>query len=119
MANFEALNSTNYFIPIEALNVAGASVPFPSNDTFTATNDNTSLDSGLFSIGTMPGSNPPVPALVINSAGHPLTSNAETVTVSDSAGLTGVTLAVDVVADTTPVELDLNVSAAVAQVPPA
>jgi hypothetical protein len=115
MPNFEAVNTKNYYVPIEALNVAGQPVALPSGDTFTVTNSIGATDSSLFSVGMMPDGS--APAVVINSAGHAVTSATETLTLTDSAGLIGVTLAVDVVADLVATELDLNVAAAVAVVP--
>jgi hypothetical protein len=116
MSNFEARNDTNYAIPIVATNAAGGIVPLPSPDTFSVS-DSTGSDQGLLTIGTMPDG--VTPALLINAAGHGLVSGV-VATVSDSSGLAPCMLTIDVVADTTAVDLSLNLPAAVATfVPPA
>ena len=114
MNNFEALNDTNYAIPIVAANVVGQTVPLPSADTFTVTGDTT----GLFAIGTL--SDGKSPALLIQAAGHALVQ-AVTATVADADGLMVATLTVDVVEDLNPSALMLDVADAEATVvtPPA
>ncbi len=100
MANFELANDEVATIPILVDDAAGTAVPAPSGDTFTAVSSSPSLGVSIVAS----------PAAVVLT---PLVqaSPGITVTVSDSAGLTSATLVVDIVPDTTPKAITLNVAA--------
>ncbi len=103
MANFELLNDEVVTIPILTDDAAGAAVPPPSGDVFTATSSNpTSL--GVAIGATASGA----PAVVLT----PLVqvSPGLVVTVSDSKGLSSFALTVDIVADTTPKAIILDIA---------
>lgn len=105
MTTVPLLNDQVLTIPIHATGAGGEFEPVPSGDTFTATSsDPTALQAV---IGQDAGGNA---ALVVNAlkAGN----QTVTVTVSDSAGLAPITQDFDIVADTAPTALALDVTGA-------
>lgn len=106
MANFELANDEVATIPILVDDAAGAAVPAPTGDTFTVVSSNpASLGA---TIGVVAGGT--APALVLT----PLVqaSPGLSVTVSDSSGLASFTQLVDILEDTTPKAITLDVAAA-------
>ena len=107
--NYELANDTVAYIPITTLDAAGAVVPAPSGDAFSAASSNPA--SLTAAIGVMPaGSAIQGPALVLT----PLVqaSPGLTVTITDTAGLTSDTQDVDIVQDLTPKSIGLNLTGA-------
>jgi hypothetical protein len=103
MANFELKNDAVTTFTIKATDSGGGSEPLPAGDVFTIANsDPTNLNAVM---GTDAAGNP---ALVVNAL-HPLATGI-TVTITDSAGLQGVSQIFDIVADTAPTNLVLDVA---------
>jgi hypothetical protein len=103
MPNYELMDDTIATVPIQTTNDVGVVEPPPTGDTFTAVS---SLPASLgVSVVTSP-----VLALVLT----PLVqaSPGITVTVSDSAGLKVATQLVDIVTDTTPTNVILDLAGA-------
>jgi hypothetical protein len=107
MANFELNNDAVVTIPILTENAAGAVEPAPSGDTFTVSQNSNPTALQAVIGQTKTGG----PALVLNALVP--TATDITVEVMDSAGLTPVSLVIDIVADVTAVELALDTSKAV------
>lgn len=105
MTSVPLLNDQVLTIGIHATGAGGEFEPAPSGDTFTATSSDPSALQAV--IGKDAGGNA---ALVVNAlkAGN----QTVTVTISDSAGLAPVTQDFDIVADTAPVALALDVTGA-------
>ena len=101
MADFPLLNDGVYTVPIQATDSAGAVVPLESGDTYTV------VSSAPTSLGAAMGSTAAGNAAVVLT---PLVQTATgiTITVSDANGLTAATAIFDIVADTTPVALVLD-----------
>jgi len=103
MANFELLNDEVVTIPILTDDASGDPVPAPAGDTFTVVSSNpASLGAA---IGATAAGNP---AVVLT----PLVrvSPGLSITVNDSAKLSSYTQAVDIVADTTPQAITLDIA---------
>ena len=113
MANLQLSNDVVETITILTLDAAGVVVPAPIGDTFTVVSSNPASLNAV--MGTNAAGNP---AVVINAL--VAASPGLTFTVSDSAGLTSFTETVDIVADTKPaaIGLDLTDIASVAQPAP-
>lgn len=111
VANLQLPNDEVLTIGILVLDAAGDTVPAPSGDTFTVVSSNpASLDAV---IGATPSGQP---AVVMNALVQ--ASLGLTVTVSDSAGLKAFTETVDIVADTKPAAVGLDLAHATSVVQP-
>ena len=99
MANFELANDEVATIPILTDDASGAAVPPPAGDVFSVVSSNPASLGAAVS-----GSSVVLTPLVQVSPGL-------SITVSDSAGLSSFTLGVDIVADTTPKAIVLNLAA--------
>ncbi len=103
MANFELLNDEVVTIPILTDDAGGDPVPAPAGDTFSVVSSNPASLNAV--IGTTSAGNP---AVVINALVQQ--SPGLTIVVSDSAGLSAFTQIVDIVADTTPKAITLDIA---------
>lgn len=102
MPNFELPNDEVVTIPILVDDSSGDPVPAPAGDTFSVTSSSPSLNA---IIGATAAGNP---AVVINATVK--ASPGLSFTVSDSAGLTSFTQMVDIVPDTTPSAITLDLA---------
>jgi hypothetical protein len=100
LPNFELKNDTVASIPVEVEDAAGAVVPTPAGDTFTAVSSNPASLTAIITPGT---STLVLTPLVQASPGL-------SVAVNDANGLTAVTLVVDIVADLSPTQVALDVA---------
>jgi hypothetical protein len=100
--NFELPNDEVLVIPILTTDAAGATVPMPPGDTFTAVSSSASLNAVM---GTNTAGNP---TLTVNALVQ--VSPNITVTVSDSAGLTQAIQIFDIVADVAPANVVLDLA---------
>ena len=103
MPNLELANDEVLTITIKTTDSAGATVPVPAGDTFTAVSSNPASLNAV--IGKDAAGNP---ALVLNALVQ--ASPNITVTVSDSAGLPQAVQIVDIVPDVTPTNIVLDVA---------
>lgn len=110
VANFEILDDTVVTIPILTDDAEGNPVPPPTGDTFSVTSSSASLTAA---IGATAAGNPAVVLTPTVQASPNIT-----VTVSDSAGLTTFAQLCDIVADTTPKAITLDLAAATTQPQP-
>jgi len=116
MSTTQLPNDEVLSIPIVVLDADGAVVPAPAGDVFTVvSSDPTKLGAvvGVMPAGPLAGH----PAVAINALIQASTPGVLSITVSDSAGLAIDTMGVDIVADTTPkaIGLDLTDAQAVPQ----
>ncbi len=113
MANIELANDEVLIIPILTDNSAGVPVPPPSGDTFSVVSSSPSLMAVIDTTTLTPAG---TPGVKINATVQ--MSPGLTFTVSDSAGLTSFTQGVDIVSDTTPSAITLDVAHEVMQSQP-
>ncbi len=110
MANFELPADEVAVVPILVDDAAGTPVPAPPGDVFSAVSSNpTGLAVAIDLVTLVPAGTPGLRLTPL----VPLSTAPVTVTVSDSAGLTTATMMVDIVADTTPKAITLDVAHAV------
>jgi len=103
MANFELANDEVATIPILVDDAGGAPVPAPAGDVFSVVSSNpASLGA---TIGTTAAGTPAVVLTPLVQASPNLS-----IVVSDSAGLSSFTLGIDIVADTTPKAITLDLT---------
>jgi hypothetical protein len=107
MPTYRLLTGDRDTISLKAANpITGKFEPLPKGNTYSLTNSDPASLNAIMGIDHAGG-----PALVINTLGGPA-ENIQ-VTVSDSSGLTPVTLMVDIVPSPPPRRLDLDVANAV------
>ncbi len=113
VANIELANDEVLIIPILTDDAAGTPVPPPAGDTFSVVSSSPSLMAVIDTTTLMPAG---TPAVKINAAVQ--MSPGLSFTVSDSAGLTTFVQGVDIVEDTTPKAISLDVAHEVMQSQP-
>ena len=114
VANIELANDEILIIPILTDDAAGVPVPPPAGDTFSVVS---SMPASLSAVIDMTTLTPPgTPGVKINALVQ--VSPGLSFTVSDSAGLTTFVQGVDIVADTTPAAITLDIAHEVMQSQP-
>jgi hypothetical protein len=113
VANIELANDEVLFIPILTDNAEGMPVAPPAGDTFSVVSDSPSLAVAIDTTTLAP---PGTPAVKINATVQ--ASPGLSFTVSDSAGLTVFIQGVDIVPDTTPKAITLDLAHEVVQAQP-
>jgi hypothetical protein len=113
VANIPLPNDEVLIVPILTDDTAGVPVPPPAGDIFSVVSSSPSLTAVIDTTTLVPAGTPGVKinAMVQVSPGLSFT-------VSDSAGLTTIVQGVDIVADTTPKAITLDIAHAVVQTQP-
>jgi hypothetical protein len=110
MANIQLANDEILIIPILTDNADGMPVPPPAGDTFSVSSSSPSLSAVIDTTTLVP---PGTPGVKINATVQ--VSPGLSFTVADSSGLMAFTQGVDIVADTTPKLITLDVAHEVVQ----
>ena len=113
MANIQLANDEILIIPILTDDAAGTPVPPPTGDTFSVVSSSASLAATIDTTTLVPAGTPGVMLVPMVQVSPGLSF-----TVSDSAGLTAFVQGVDIVADTTPKAITLDVAHEVMQSQP-
>jgi hypothetical protein len=113
MANIELANDEVLIIPILTDDSVGVPVPPPAGDTFAVVSSSPSLVATIDTTTLVPAGTPGVKLVPTVQVSPGLSF-----TVSDSAGLTAFVQGVDIVADTTPKAITLDIANEVVQSQP-